>query len=103
METVSTINQIFITPDGSYIKIRMVCSNCGKTKWSKKIPSDKPCKNTNIKCKCGVDGYDWTYEPPKVGDNYVRINSSASVSMANMPKLVIRNEKNFQVSNGNKK
>lgn len=103
METIDTTKQIFkSTSNGKYVKIRMTCPNCGRAKWSKKIASNEVCDGTDIKCKCGITGYNWGYKPMRVGDKYVYINSSASVSETDMPKFIIRNEEKFRVSNGNK-
>lgn len=90
---------IDLVGDGAYIKVKVMCPNCGKVKRAKKIKSDEPHTEENVKCKCGITGFDWMYTPPRVGDAYVRIGTSASMSAADWPKVVIHNDKRIDLSN----
>lgn len=85
--------------DGTYIKVKVLCPNCGRTHRGKRIKSDEPHTEKNVKCKCGITGFDWTYTPPRVNDRYVRIDTSASMSATDWPKVVIHNEKRIELSN----
>jgi hypothetical protein len=89
-----------ISDNGKYVVVCVACPNCRRVNRSKKVKSDEVHEEKNIKCKCGITGFDWTYFPPQVGDAYVRINSCASISAANWPKVVIHNQKNFHLTNG---
>lgn len=100
---VSTTPQCFLENVGknsAYVKVRVVCPNCSRVSRGRKIKSDEVHEAKNVKCQgCHVTGFDWTYIPPRVGDAYVRINTSASISAADWPKVLIDNEKRFHLSN----
>ncbi|MGC9968402.1 MAG: hypothetical protein ABSC29_01560 [Minisyncoccia bacterium] len=87
--------------DGEYMIARIACPNCGGVAKTPKIKSNEPYEARNVRCrkKCGIDGFDWHYEPQKVGDRYTYMNSSASVSADNMPKMKIYNERRNFLSN----
>lgn len=85
--------------DGTYIKIKVLCPNCGRTKRAKKIKTDEPHTEKNVKCKCPIDGFDWTYTPARAGDLYVRLDTSASISSPNWVDFTIHNDKHITLSN----
>jgi hypothetical protein len=85
--------------DGQYVKIRLICSGCGRVNWTKRVPANKPYSAKNIKCKCGITGFNWEYKPLEINGKYAYFNSSASVSASQLPRLIRRNDHHFRISN----
>ncbi len=90
-ETLDNRSQIEILGDGAYVRVKIVCPNCGRVAKVKKIKSDQLAQILNIRCKCPIAGFDWKYEPPQSGDLYLRINTSASV--VSRAKMITFNER----------
>ena len=89
---------IEVLGSGKYIKVRVNCPNCGRVKTARKIRSDQLYEERDIKCKCGITGFDWEFKPKQVGGTYVYINACASISANDMESVTVSNDR-FKLSN----
>lgn len=88
--------QIEYSPDGTRMKVKFICPNCGRVMDVYWLRTDRPKLVQNIKCdKCPILGFDWSYKPPMVNGQCVYITTCASLMPGDMAEMRIFNERNI--------